>query len=201
MNSPYEFLGLDPSCTDEEMEARYTQLKMQFSEDRFLEGEAGRIGAENLTKLESCYSEIHRMRTESARAENGLDLDGIDELIKQGRLDEAQSALDSMSTRPGRWHYLQAIVFYKRNWFTDSLRQLNVALSLEPDNEQFRKSKEALERNINGGAQPGNTASAEPTMGDPNQPKRDDAMGAANCCQALCCADCLCSWLRCVGCG
>ena len=41
MKEFYEFLGLTESATDEEITARYNELKAKYNEDRLLDGEAG----------------------------------------------------------------------------------------------------------------------------------------------------------------
>ena len=56
MNEYYRFFGVDENATDEEIEARYNELKKKFEEDRWLDGEAGNEGAQNLTKLETAYA-------------------------------------------------------------------------------------------------------------------------------------------------
>ena len=60
MNEYYRFFNLDETATDEEIEARYKELKKKYEEDRWLDGEAGNEGAQNLTKLETAYAEIKR---------------------------------------------------------------------------------------------------------------------------------------------
>ena len=49
MNEFYDFLGLSESATDEEITERYNQLKEKYSEERWLDGEAGNEAARNLT--------------------------------------------------------------------------------------------------------------------------------------------------------
>lgn len=189
---------LDPTCTDEELDAKYAALKAQYSEDRFLEGEAGKQGAIHLSELEEAYAQIHAARAQAKQNEMfGDDLDRADALIKEGKLDLAQQKLDTVSSRTGRWHYLQSIVYYKRNWYQDSLQQLNIAISLEPDNEQYKRSRELLEQNMKTTIPPEQQTGPQ---GAP-PPQMDDSMGMANCCQTLCCASCCCDMMRCFGCG
>lgn len=54
----YELLGLDESATDESVTARYEELKKKYSEDRFLEGEAGNEAARMLNRIDVAYHEI-----------------------------------------------------------------------------------------------------------------------------------------------
>jgi len=203
--NPYEKLNLSPDCTDEELEARFQTLRAQYSEDRFKEGEEGRIGAVNLEELVQAYNLIKEQRApkvdeapaqEQTEQKESDPLDTVDALIKENKIDQAQALLDDITARTGRWHYLQAIIYYKRNWFSDSLRQLDIAINMEPNNAQYKKSRELLAKNMNGMPPPGAEMPPPEEMG-----RADTAMGLSNCCTGLCLADCCCNSVRCCGCG
>ena len=53
MREHYELLGISEYATDEEITARYEQLRDRCKEDRWLEGEAGNEAAKKLTELEN----------------------------------------------------------------------------------------------------------------------------------------------------
>ena len=115
MREYYEILGVSENATDEEIDRAYEYLKNKYRQDRFLEGEAGNIAARNLTRLETAYEEIRNSRMFSKNEENGGDYAKIADLIKDGKLDAAQKELDAFSERDAEWHYLQSVVFYKKN--------------------------------------------------------------------------------------
>ena len=52
----YDWLGVSEGASDEEIEARYRELKKKYSEDRFLEGEAGNEAARMLNRIETAYA-------------------------------------------------------------------------------------------------------------------------------------------------
>ncbi|HEY8423368.1 MAG TPA: hypothetical protein VIL23_01235 [Clostridia bacterium] len=193
--NPYEILKLSPDATLEEIEQAYKKLKAQYSEERFLEGEAGRQGAINLMNLEYAYSEIMRMRKKQENENKyGSDLGEIDQMIKDGKIDQAQIELDKISERNARWHFLQSIIYYKKGWYDESRAQLKLALNLEPDNEQYKTALSRLEQFMA-------SSNANPyTIGQPEAQENlppDAAMGLANCCATLCLLDCCCNLLRC----
>lgn len=66
----YELLGLDESATDESVTARYEELKKKYSEDRFLEGEAGNEAARMLNRIDVAYHEIMSERGERRTRED-----------------------------------------------------------------------------------------------------------------------------------
>ena len=124
MNEFYEMLGLTESASDEEIQARYQQLKEKYSEERWQDGEAGNEAARNLTKLETAYREIIENRKEQQKNTAGENsFEEITRLLKEGDLSAAQARLDDCNERNAEWHYMQAVLFYKKNWTNDSKKQ------------------------------------------------------------------------------
>ena len=137
----YELLGLDASVTDEEITARYNELRAKYKEDRWLDGEAGNQAAKMLTKIDIAYAEIiNERKTRSQNTEGKNPYEEIAELLKKDKLAEAQARLDDFNERNAEWHYLQAVVYYKKNWTNDSKKQLEIAIQMEPDNLKYRSA-------------------------------------------------------------
>ncbi len=197
MNEHYEFLGLNENATDEELEARYKELREKYSEERWQDGEAGNEAARNLTKLDAVYKEITAARKEQSKNTEGQGtLEYVSSLLKEQKLDEAQKVLDDFNERSAEWHYLQAFVFYKKNWTNESKKQLEIAIQMDPDNQKYRNAygqmneKEDYYRPI------------EPTKGQnpyarPSQSEEPRQMGGGSacgdclsCCYATMCLNC-----------
>ncbi len=200
MKENYKILGLDENSTIEEVEARYQSLKAQYQKDRFLEGEAGNEAAKNLTKLEIAYNEIIQDRKYKAEEEK-LDLSSVDALIKDGKLDAAQDALDNIFDRNAEWHYLQSVLFYKKNWTNESKKQLEIALELDPSNRKYRDSYEKLIQKINYNERQfrsGNTSYGNQNVDNTsNRQMGGSACGSmADCCATYLCINCLCNSCR-----
>ena len=141
MTENYKLLGLDESATDEEITARYEELKAKYSEDRWLDGEAGNEAARLLTKINVAYQEIMSERKESKKNTEGKNsFEEIAALLKQDKLAEAQDMLDAFNERNAEWHYMQAVVYYKKNWTNDSKKQLEIAMQMDPDNVKYRNA-------------------------------------------------------------
>ena len=139
MKEYYELLGLTESATDEEILAKYEELKAKYKEERWLDGEAGNEAAKLLTKLEVAYTEIMASRKEQSKNTEGKDaFEEIAELIKNDKLAEAQARLDDFNERNAEWHYYQAGVYYRKNWTNDSKKQLEIAMEMDPDNQKYR---------------------------------------------------------------
>lgn len=145
----YEILGVAESATDEEIRARYEELKKKYSEERFLEGEAGNEAARMLNRIDVAYNEIMTERSEKHTAENaGSSYAKVDEYIRAGKINEAQAVLDEFNERPAEWHYLQSVVFYKKNWMNESKKQLEIALQMDSSNEKYRTAYNKLKEKI-----------------------------------------------------
>lgn len=194
MQEYYEILGLSVNATDEEIENAYKTLKNKYSRERFLEGEEGNIAARNLTRLETAYEEIKNSRAFEKTDEDRGDYAEITRLIKEGKLDVAQGKLDVSSERSAEWHYLQSVIFYKKNWVNESKKQLEIALSLEPDNAKYKNSYEKLkgkmqyaEKQFHSGNANYSTAAGRGQMGG------DECGSMADCCATWCCMNMLCN--------
>lgn len=145
----YDLLGVSETATDEEIKARYEELKKKYSEERFLEGEAGNEAARMLNRIDVAYNEIMIERSEKHSAENaGSSYAKVDEYIRAGKINEAQAVLDEFNERPAEWHYLQSVVFYKKNWMNESKKQLEIAIQMDSSNEKYRTAYNKLKEKI-----------------------------------------------------
>ena len=217
MKDPYSVIGLSRDADPELLRAKYNELHDLYSEQRFKSGEEGNEGARKLQELEEAWVLIS---SDIERSENKTAFDGdysqIDSLIREGKYNEAQDMLDSITDRKGEWHYMQAIVFYKREWLSEAKTQLEMALQDDPNNSKYRNSLDKLNLTLGGGPRPapqqpyagnggynngnyngGNYTGGGYYGGEPNQNPNDMANCLSTCCCAYCLTDCLCSAMRC----
>ena len=199
----YEILGLSESATMEEVEARYNELRAQYQRDRFLPGDEGEEASEKLQRLEVAYRDIKLQQEEQAQAktfEEDADYSAIQELVKNGKLDEAQKLLDARTSRDAEWHYIQSILFYKRNWFLESKTQLELACQMDPNNARYKQSLEKLTKIL-----ASNTISPDELRTNSRPVNDQPQFGAGNgTCTGSTCTDCLlcnmcCNCCQCMG--
>lgn len=196
MKDPYAVLGLSADATEEELKQKYDALKAEYGEQRFKAGEEGNEGARKLSELESAWSMICSDLEKRAAKEKFGDADygAIDDMIKKGEYDNAQARLDAIGDRTAQWHYLQSIVYYKREWLSDSRKQLELAVEMDPSNEKYKTALEKLDMVIgNPNVDP---VSLSPD-GDAPSGQACGGNALSNCCLAYCLADCCCSMGRC----
>ena len=196
----YDLLGVTEEMTDEQIAERYGQLKKKYSEDRFLEGEAGNEAAKMLNKIDVAYNEIMTERRESRMAgKTNSSYTQVDQLIREGKFAEAQAALDEFNERPAEWHYLQSVVFYRKNWMNESKKQLEIAIQMDPNNEKYKTAYSKLKEKIEydkrkaetpegaGGAQQNGGGANQQAQPDYDQPQMGGGGGLCESC-ATCCA-------------
>ena len=199
----YEILGLKENASREEIDARYNQLRDKYQKDRFLPGDEGEEASEKLQQLEVAYRDILTTLAEAEQSSTfteDADYTTIQELITANKLDEAQRLLDERATRDAEWHYLQSILFYKRNWFLESKKQLELACQMEPDNTRYQQSLEKLTKIL-----ASNTISPDQLRTTSRPVDNGPRVGAGNgTCTGSACADCLlcnacCNCCQCMG--
>lgn len=188
----YEILGVPETATDAELKSAYEALKKKYNEDKWLDGEAGNEAARMLEKLETAYAEICSERREKTENGNSAAFEEVASLIRSGDIATAQQRLDSFNERNAEWHYLQSVVFYKKNWMNESKKQLEIAMQMDQNNPKYRDAYEKLRSRAEYANQTGNAPHT-----NPNVNQGDGQMGGSFCanCASFCytylCVSCL----------
>ena len=208
MKEYYELLGVEETATDAEIEVAYNALKEKYKEERWLDGERGNEAAKMLNKLDVAFEAIKTARGEQKTNTEGQNaFEKVAALLKENNLNEAQRLLDEFNERPAEWHYLQAVVFYKKNWSNDSKKQLEIAMQMDPTNTKYRDSYNKLNAKndyANAGQNGNENARQNPYSSAPTGDYDAQQMGGNFCsnCTSFCftylCVDCLFS--MCCGC-
>lgn len=201
-----ELFGLGENATKEEVSAAYDNLRAKYLEERFMDGEVGNNAAKMLTQIDVAYNDLMREFSESATADDAeSSFAKVEELIKANDISEAQRVLDGFNERGGRWHYLQSVIFYRKNWINESKKQLEIAIQLEPDNAKYKETYRKLNEKIsndaanaagagresagNGSAYRGETMDSDASD---NQMGGNFCAQCLDCCYTYLCLSCLC---------
>lgn len=196
MQEYFKILKIEPTATEEEIENAYKTLKAEYSRDRFLEGEKGNEAAKNLTKLETAYHEIKNLKRENRETKSYMnEFVEVEMLIKKGDISSAQSKLDDIIDRNAEWHYLQSVIFYKKNWINESKKQLEIALNMEPHNNKYTDAYTRLRQvmDYNDRQFQGNSAYNQGQAGQNRQMGGTDSNGCMDFCMTWCCMNMLCN--------
>lgn len=206
-SDPFVVLGVSRSASKEEIQQAYYAKRDKLSNDMFLEGDAGAEAAKQLQELDVAFSEAIDIVTAAAEPQKEAStLDDVRNALGDGRFDEAQKLLDDISYRDAEWHYLQSIVYYNKNWFMECKNQLEIASSIEPENEKYKKALNNLNLKMSKGGIDGTVESGRTYNNNNNAnanqnhqtatnrtyyTRRDDNT-CCNICGGLLCADCCC---------
>jgi hypothetical protein len=112
--------------------------------------------------------------------------------------------LDDCNERSAEWHYLQAVLFYKKSWTNESKKQLEIAMQMEPDNVKYRSAygklnaKNDYEQQAASQTQNPYTHYNGAPMDDGDQMGGNACSNCISCCYTYLCVDCLFS--LCCGC-
>lgn len=144
-----EILGLSEGATIDEIKSAYERLREKYLEERFKDGEVGNNAARMLTRIETAYNELMSEVSENVTMSDGGDsFDKVEAYLRDGNIQEAQRVLDSFNERGAQWHYLQSVVFYRKNWINESKKQLEIAIQLDPSNQKYRDAYRKLNEKI-----------------------------------------------------
>lgn len=196
-----EILGLGENATVDEIKTAYENLRERYLEERFKDGEVGNNAARMLTRIETAYNDLMSEIGEASTMDEGGDMFGrVEQYLKEGNFNEAQRVLDSFNERGAQWHYLQSVVFYRKNWINESKKQLEIAIQLDPENANYKETYRKLNEKINYDAGQQNGQKQQTYEGQTmNSEPSESQMGGnfcANCiecCYLNMCINCLCS--------
>lgn len=203
--NPFKVLGISDSATQSELDEAYDRAKAPYEEERFYEGERGDNACRRLTELREAYEEASSVIASRYVIEDDSDtaLTEAEQLLKDGKTDEAQAAINNIADRNARWHFLQAGIYFKREWLNEALAELKQAMTLDPTNSDYSETYKHVLDKMNGqpyGSQNGGFYQNQ--QGGPNgrsyqganNPYQGGYAGpnACDCCSSLICADCCC---------
>jgi len=197
---PYLILGIERGASQEEVEKAYKTLRAKYSDLKFEEGEVGANAAKMLGKLDMAYEDcLMDIRDRENVRNYGSSYGEIENLIKEKKYEDAQTLLDKCEVRDAEWHYMEAQIFYKRQWHSEAKAQLEIACDLDPSNEKYKSTLERLERVMNRpkdaefNSERGQRQSRAGYTNPNSSDFADNGSDACcNACSTLLCADCCC---------
>lgn len=198
---PFLVLGVDESITQSELYEAYKKQRERYLDKRFMPGAEGTEACERLDEIETAYREAdEQLKTRFYVSNFDNSHKDIDDLIREGRIDEAQNALDTARTRDAEWHFLQSMVYYRRKWYNDAGEQLKAAVDMEPNNVKYTDALKNFNEKVNNRTTYNSQRTAAYQEHGQDRSYRgdnyagDNTRGCSPCnvCSSLLCADCCC---------
>lgn len=183
MNNPYEVLGVRENATEEEVRSAYRALVKKYHPDSYSNNPLADLAAEKLKEINEAYDTIEkngfRPGSSSTTSGNQVDFNTIRAQINAGNIFQAEQMLNAIPTRNAEWYYLMGVIALKKGWYDNGRSYLQTAVSMDPNNMEYRNTLNSIMRQTN----------AYRTFGGTNQ------NDTCNCCTNLICADCCCEMM------
>ena len=182
----YVLLGVNENATDEEIKEAYETLKAKYDKEKWEDGEVGTNAARMLTKVNAAYREIMDERRERRQSQEDP-FEAVRSAIRGGDISKAQTLLDNFNERSAEWHYLQSVVFYRKNWMNESKKQLEIAMQMDPANQKYREDYQKLSARADYRTQSGGAANVSPDPVDDRQMGGNECISMCNACACMSC--------------
>ena len=163
MQDPYKVLGVSPDASDEEIKKAYRNLAKKYHPD-LNPGDA--YAAQKMQEINAAYDML-KNPDRNTRANPGYGwydpfggayegqrdsrnaseryLDSAIQYLRFGRYREALNALNLCSERDAKWYYVSALANHGLNNQVTALEHIRRAVSMEPDNPEYRRVLEIIE--------------------------------------------------------
>lgn len=187
MKDPYQILGVNRNSTDEEIKDAYRQLARKYHPDNYGDNPLSDLAEEKMQEINEAYDAIMNTRKGNKNADNDYtaqnsDFPEVRNLIRQGRLEQAQELLDGVppQTRNAEWYFLNGTVLYRRGWFEQAYTSFATASRMDPSNPEYRNAVNNAQRQ------------SARQFNNPYRSYNSNDCSACDMCQGLICADCCC---------
>lgn len=188
---PYQILGVSRDASDDEIKRAYRELARKYHPDNYTkDNPLADLATEKMKEINEAYDTIRDMRSGKAGSKSPLYAE-IRQMINAGRFADADTELEKIAAaeRSAEWHFLKSTVYMRRGWTNDALNELNIACSMDPNNEEYRRTREMFQSRAAGY---GGTYYDMRGTG-----RQQQAGGCSTCdmCSGLLAADCCCECL------
>ena len=195
MRDPYAVLGVARDATEDEIKAAYRELARKYHPDNYHDDNPLKeLAKEKMQEINEAYDEIQKLRAKGSSSRgsgsgsyssSGSVYVQIRQKIGERRYKEAEQMLMGVleSERVAEWHFLYSVCLIQRGRPNDAMRELEIACTMDPSNQEYQRAKEMFNQGNN------RYGSAYYDNRGYRRSSNDDA---CNCCMNMICLDCLC---------
>ena len=150
MSDPYSILGVPANASDDEVKKAYHELARKYHPDNYHDNPLSDLAQEKMKEINEAYNDIMRMREGGGSYRPGAGFSGtsggsaegakIRSAINSGDIRLAEELLNSYSARNAEWNFLMGSVCYRKGWLDDAHQYFQTAVSMEPNNSEYRQA-------------------------------------------------------------
>lgn len=165
--NPYEVLGVSESATDKEIRAAYLELVKKYHPDRYTDSPLHDLADEKMKEINEAYELIQKQRKSSSGSAGGAygsygsygnygsyaqsssgnsTLQQVRLAINRGNITAAERMLSTIAEHDAEWNFLMGIVASRRGWMDEAKRYFETAVSMEPNNPEYRTALDSMNR-------------------------------------------------------
>ena len=190
MNDPYSVLGISSRATDEEIKKAYHEMVRKYHPDNYHNNPLSDLAQEKMKEINEAYNQIMSIREGGGSYHPGAGNSGssggssegarVRAAINSGDIKLAEELLKTFPSRDAEWNFLMGSACYRKGWLDDAYRYFQNAVSMEPNNSEYRQAFAVMSQ----GGQ------AYSPYG--RSPLQNQGCDACDCCTALMCMNMCC---------
>lgn len=152
MKDPYEVLGVPHGASEEEIKKAYRDLARKYHPDNYANNPLADLAQEKMKEINEAYDTLMKggsapnvssSYSSGSSGASGGAFGQVRELIRQGRIDMAESMLDGIATHNAEWYYLRGVIAQRRGWMDEAAQNFRIAVNMDPQNYEYRNAANA----------------------------------------------------------
>lgn len=192
MNDAYSILGVSRNESETEIKKAYRNKALEIENSNLSPSEKQTKMAELDSAFDFIFNEKRGTIYSQQNFDSNTQFPDVRQQINAGRLDDAETILNGVpqSMRNAEWYYLKGLIHRNRGWLNEAYSSFSRAVSMDPDNAEYKAAYDSLKRNANGGYNVNNSS---------NTGCLDSCCCGEDCCSDLCALWCCDSICECFG--
>ena len=154
MKDPYEVLGVPHGASEEEIKKAYRDLARKYHPDNYANNPLADLAQEKMKEINEAYDTLMKggpvpnsssssSYSSGSSGSSGGAFGQVRELIRQGRIDMAESMLDGIATHNAEWYYLRGVIAQRRGWMDEAAQNFRIAVNMDSQNYEYRNAANA----------------------------------------------------------
>lgn len=159
MNDPYSVLGVSQSASDEEIKKAYRELVRKYHPDNYHNNPLSDLAQEKMKEINEAYDQVTKSRANGntsygsspsysgfSGSRGSAEFSAVRTAINNNDLSSAENLLNESKNQNAEWHFLMGSVYYRRGWLDDAQRYFQIAVQMEPGNQEYVQALSFLNR-------------------------------------------------------